>query len=714
MKTIGSQSLDQKLKRFVFLHWEKLVVAIAFVAIGGFCWFGYTKPYDKTSPTKLKASVEQASRHIENANSWTEIAAFRKANDQAVEAIGAEATVDYKPYLMKYLRGVKAATRGLRTDPEIKNPIEPHAQVVIGSLLIQRPVVDGMRRRDYWSEIIEFQRKAKGNQGAEGDDGGDAEGVGLGRLAQRGQVRPQTGEKKIEVVVTDLMKSEFSGIAPSKLGLDPEAHTSLVRAAVVVTGLFPHELQAKAYEPLKDAIKFNELRDQPYYVYLQVERRKRVDGKETEWEDISKYVTEDLLKNVYAATAPEIVEEQYVDPYLTVKIPPYVWVDYKSFVATDKTPVIVEKDPTATESVAVSAKSPIGIREFENKPEEDGTPKTEEEKKALAAYKLIRFFDMSLEPNEEAQYRFRVWLADPNDPKRDVYDRIWNKAQLDATNAAGGDPGGDEGASGVSGMTRGTRGQRPGANPRGATTSSAGNPFDLTDKDLDQTVRKRISERDAQPDLPDAIKFLKYARSSEWSDPTEWVRIPQANAEVVAGRVERGLQQNIKEVVYYDGEPEVNVVVKKWDEALQVQVPVPRKVMRGSVMNFRSEAKVINPIDRNVYDLKREMTEEGTAENGAKFETNAFVVDMTGGQKMPFSTAEKSYYKPSEILVMKEDGTLEVRNELGDRMEFRHGTFAEDELLTDVAPVVKEEKKEDDEGAGGRMSRGGRSGRGGR
>ena len=155
MKTIGSQSLDQKFKRLFFLHWEKLVVALALLGIGGFCWFGYVKPYDKTSPSALRKNVEEARRYIQNENSWTEIASYRKANDRTVEVISAETDIDFQPYQMPHLLGTKAATRGLRADPEIKDPMEPHAKVIVGTVLIQRPEdAPGQLRRDWWTELI--------------------------------------------------------------------------------------------------------------------------------------------------------------------------------------------------------------------------------------------------------------------------------------------------------------------------------------------------------------------------------------------------------------------------------------------------------------------------------------------------------------------------------------------------------------------------------
>ena len=320
---------------------------------------------------------------------------------------------------------------------------------------------------------------------------------------------------------------------------------------------------------------------------------------------------------------------------------------------------------------------------------------------------MIRFFDLSVVPNEIVQYRFRVWLADPNDAKRQVYNRLWNKDQLDSANASGMAGGEGEDASGVSGTTRG--GARGSNRGQATNLANAGNPFEDLFKDLDPDVRKRLKERDTQPEMPQGLEFLKYSRPSNWSELTEWISVPQTTGKVVAGRIDAGLEQNISGVTYFEDEPQVDILVKKWDPALQVELPVSRKVFRSDVLNFRSNAKVINPISQEIFDVKRELSEEGIEENGVKFDANSFVVDMIGGEKMPFSTAEKSYFEPSEILVMLPNGTMTVHNELTDRTEYRHGIFADDERLSDVQTQAKTEKKKDNsEGGIGRAGRGGR------
>ncbi len=695
MKSIGSQSFDQKLKTIVFRQWEKIVLSFAVLGIFGFFWFGRVKPYDKSTPDKLLQSVRTANSHIQNPESWNLIADSRRAADQTVEMIDIDKDKPVEPFPITRLLGTKFATRGLREDPDIKGIVESRAQVVVGSLFIKRPrdPVTNVLVRDFWNDLIDLRYKILNNSDLQ-QTPNDDEVIGIGRAKRSLGPKPKDGEKEEILILPDVMRSEFAGISPANLGLNNDEHSAMVVSVVAVTALFQHELQAKEYEKFKDSVKYNEKRDQPYYVYLQVERRKRIDGKESEWEDITSRVTEYLSNSIYAAKTPEIVEDPFVDPYLTVGIPPLIGLNYKTFCSTEKTPSIVETEIVVPEFLTTKTPNPITIDKFKEGKQE-AQPEKEMNLIAIPKFKLIRFFDLNVGATEVVQYRFRVWLADPNNPRRDVYARVWNKNKgAEPVGARNAD---DEGLGSGAGEVRG-RGQA-GGNADASDQGGDDVAYNLADSDLANGVRKRIKDQLGQPDFPEELSFLKYCRPSEWSEPTEWTTVSQATGKVVTGRIETGIQQNSNGIVYIDEEPQVDVVIKKWDLALQVEVPIFRKVHRGDVMNFRSPAKVVNPVNLEIFPLKRELIEEGTVENGVKFATDAFVIDMIGGKKMPFSTAEKTYYEPSEILVMRADGSLVVRNELGDHTEFRHGIFAEDELLSDFQTQSKPDKKIDEEGS---------------
>jgi hypothetical protein len=699
MKTVGSQTAGQKIYAFVFRHWEKVVCGLAVLSIGAFFWFGRVKPYDKTDPSKLLEHVQQAQRYIQDPNSWTTIADFRKADDQAVEKILKEEENKLEPYPLPKLLGTKLATRGLRTDPAILKINEPRAHSVVGSLFIRRPVdrATGQRTVVYWDVLKALKNRPKAGANTGGDQAGDdslEDLPGLGRGVRRAAPKSASEDPVEVLILPDIMQSEYQGVSPTKLGLNSDVHSTMVVSVVAVTALFPHEEQLGEYAIFKNSVKYNELRDQPYYVYLQIERRKQVDGKETEWEDITERATQIVPREIYATTMPEIVEEQFVDPYLTQPIPPLIGLSFMDFCSTPQTPVIVPPDDIPRVLIAKGAR-PLGIKEFDEKSDEPDKEEPAVVTATVPKYKLIRFFDVDVNPGELVQYRMRAWLADPNNPKRDIYARVWNKNKGGGDAAESADAPADEGLGGVRG--------RGGGGSRGSEESGPVGAYDIVQADLDADVRKRIKEQEAQSGFAAGREFLKYCRATEWSDPTNWTSVSSAMGRVIAGRVETGLAQTVDGITFYEAEPQVNVVVKKWDPALQVEVPVGKKVYRGAVMNFRSPAKVVNPVDRQVFSLNRELIEEGQVDNGVNFATKSFVVDVLGGLKMPFSTLDKVYFEPAEILVMGSNGSLQVRNELDDRMEYRHGTFAEDEALTDLVAETKptkDEKKEEEEGQG--------------
>jgi hypothetical protein len=149
-------------------------------------------------------------------------------------------------------------------------------------------------------------------------------------------------------------------------------------------------------------------------------------------------------------------------------------------------------------------------------------------------------------------------------------------------------------------------------------------------------------------------------------------------------------------VAFVEGEPEINVAAKKWDPALQVPVAVAQTVARASVLNFRANGIVFNPINRKLYELDRDLQTDPDAVTGVEFDTHAYVVDLLGGQKMPFSSPEKEYFFPAEILVMDSSGSLRVRNASEDKRAYRHCLFEPDEALSDVEPKKPAPAKEEE------------------
>jgi hypothetical protein len=182
-------------------------------------------------------------------------------------------------------------------------------------------------------------------------------------------------------------------------------------------------------------------------------------------------------------------------------------------------------------------------------------------------------------------------------------------------------------------------------------------------------------------------EWKKYCRASEWSPETNWITVPSTTAELVAGRVDApNPVAAAAGVEFVADEPTVELVTKKWDPALQVPVSAAQKVARASVLNFRAPGLLIDPINHSVFELDRELIDGDKEGSGVKFNSQMFVVDLLGGQRMPYSSPEKTYYAPSEMIVMDGNGNLQVRNAREDRMDFRHSLFKDDEALSDIQP----------------------------
>ncbi len=727
MANVGSQSLGQKLKTFFFLHWEKLVFGIAALSLVLFVYFGRAKSFTETTPRQLDESVKRAERYIADGGAWNKIAEHRQGNETAVAAIQNERTVKPEWYQVATISGHPLKTRGLRADPEIKTPIDQNAQLLVASLVVKKPRTSGGNfLDDYWTVL---ESKLKGTDAnSQGPEMGDDVSGGGGGMARRMQVKGQPDEeekdadkdKKRELVYPDVQMQEEKGVAVTRLGVNSERHTSKVVSSVSVTALFPHELQSQEFKRcFMDSLSYSADRDKPQYVKLEVQRRKMVDGVAGEWEDISEFVTKTLPREFYAARGPEVVEEPFVDPVLTLGVPPFVFADFRKSVAHPKVPRIKVEETKLTGDESVAQPGTVQLDALRNSGKPSETTAADEsaaETKAAstAGFKLIRFFDMfdfNVEPSTQVQYRFRVWVSDPNMYDAAVVARLTGKASDEEQPAddRGGQnqpPSGGLGASGGGLGMKGAAGSRGGGG-NAAAAANQGTQVDFLQ--LDPTVRERLRKLETEK-FPAGEEWKRYCRSSEWSEETNWVPLPYNASEILAGRVEFPNPVESREgVVFSESEPMIDIAARKWDRQLQVPVSVAQKVARGSVINFRANGVTFNPITRKLYELDRDLDAAGDTPTGVDFHTDSMVVDLLGGQKLPISTPEKAYYFPAEVLVMDPSGTLRVHNTSDEKQAYRHSLFEPDESLTDLEPKKPAAPKEEasDMPGGGRL-RGGR------
>jgi hypothetical protein len=161
-------------------------------------------------------------------------------------------------------------------------------------------------------------------------------------------------------------------------------------------------------------------------------------------------------------------------------------------------------------------------------------------------YKLVRFFDRTTERGKAYRYRVQVLLEDPNRPR---------------------DP-----------QTEPNR--------------------RLFDKSVVQRLAKVEADEEAKTNKEGKRPRIYY-RLTEWSEPSNIVRVPEPE-KVVAGAVIPAKTQDIKLGDEGTGrvqtsEPSGKLVAVVWDEDRATEIPAQQEVFHGTLLNFRQNADVLHP-----------------------------------------------------------------------------------------------------------------------
>jgi hypothetical protein len=230
-----------------------------------------------------------------------------------------------------------------------------------------------------------------------------------------------------------------------------------------------------------------------------------------------------------------------------------------------------------------------------------------------AEYLLVRFFDLRVMPGRKYRYRIQVLVEDPNHPR----------------------------------------------DPR----------FDPKERTLDDTVTARLKEVEAEEAKADNQRI--YYRRSEWSEPSEVVAV-KIPSMTFAGKVE--LPTTARTIEGSPGnrynsaqsEPTGKVIAVAWNPKLAVDVPGMIDVLRGTVLNFATDAAIVHPVTKVYKELK-----------DFKFRTNCVVLDFRGGEDLPVTPPEDPNAKeetlkaPGEFVFVDDSGEIFVRNELDDLDAFQ-------------------------------------------
>ena len=228
-----------------------------------------------------------------------------------------------------------------------------------------------------------------------------------------------------------------------------------------------------------------------------------------------------------------------------------------------------------------------------------------------AQYKLIRFFDMSVEPGKVYRYRIRLFVEDPNNPNTDV-------------------------ANGIVSVP-----------PRRRTLST---------KVIDRLNKQQSDEKS---------KSAFYVMTG-WSDPTEPVSLPSPSRVYVSEVDPPRMATGVGGALIQQSEMRGSVAPVVWHSDLAIDVPAEARAYRGSVLDFKKQFDILDPISLAIRLLK-----------DFDFKSQFLVVDMRGGEDLP-GDRKSLVVSAGEYALIDDLGNFIVRNELDDYEDYRRFTF-EDE-----------------------------------
>ncbi|QDU77063.1 hypothetical protein Pan97_41230 [Bremerella volcania] len=263
-----------------------------------------------------------------------------------------------------------------------------------------------------------------------------------------------------------------------------------------------------------------------------------------------------------------------------------------------------------------------------------------------AENKMFRFYDTSVVPNKNYQYRVQLWLEDPNNPQ--------NYQEAPPARALVGDvltrlkPERDK-------IMKYLQTQQGGmVSPRGQTTATG--------------------------------PQFKFWRTTEFSEPSATVRVP-SSADVLAGSVDAGrtvYNRNNQRQILRTAEPNATVLAMKWDPKTDVKALVTKElkeVTRGSMVEYKGDLWILDPATyqfRKPYPLDADKKDQEYV-----LKTGYTLLDIRGGEDTVGRYTDENNKKlrvPGEILVLDDAGNIHIKSELEEVKEFAKFNFSKPEV----------------------------------
>lgn len=359
-----------KLQKHFETHGEKLIFGVLALAAILVCYYGFAvKPYTVT-PQEMMQHADTFKKNID--------------------------VIELPTIVNKDLTAVvTAASRTIVGGPALKNgPLNP-------------PLIEGVTRREEPRFFAPIELIATATWGAVAfkDKTPEPEPE-----EERGRPRRRQAQPEPEPSATGNERTGFSNVKGTR---------PVGKQWIVVTGAVPVKEQADEYVASLSNSSYPEKNFAPNYKTFRLQRA--IVGPtgavaENAWQDVDPQQL-NIEKLGWFKTAEEPVNREVIDPAFTAELPPLMTkqndleiVGHPRVTDADGNPVIEEPAEEAAEAPAEDAAVAA------NPPGREAAPDAAKSRgsKESISYKLFRYLDFAVQPNQTYRYRVKLILENPN------------------------------------------------------------------------------------------------------------------------------------------------------------------------------------------------------------------------------------------------------------------------------------------------------------
>lgn len=724
---------------FFFHHAEKLVLGVVLVLLVLFIWAGSGIAGLEASktPETLSQRVSEAQQHI----SMTEKDTVAKKEEYApvtnhkvrVDLARQPTTAD--PYEFKIpITPVEKPPVVRRTDPQIFKPVQAEATVVVGSLALNT------NRATLWDALANMVQKTivvekkkprrtrkkdddKGDMGSmmmmmqPGDEDEDSEMMSSesmmksmgGMMSGGGMAAMGGGGSPGAAIQAD--EEKYVGYRPN-VGTGSSGSGVYPRALNIVSVrvLIPHQqLWDEFLSRFANAEGYNPTRDRPTYIRFEAERAEvpADPNEQPQWKPTN-WTEEDLARPTkfrFAGQPGEIADPRYLDPKLTMPLPPLLMRDLAAIAVHSKVPMrelpkeeVLEEKPTGADPGELGADT-AGAPGAPGAPGSTGpgAPGMGANTGAMGSEMMMQEGMMEGGGGAEDAMASQMMGSSQMMNSSGMMSSSSQMMNSSGMMSSSGQMMNSSGMMGSSGQMMGGVADVPQAEfkmVRFFDYIPSGKKYIYRvrfliedpnhpqmpqsaphDSILDQTVRDRLAKVAQEEQTKGRVFYL----TSEWSDPTPPVSADVSRKLYVGGVTTPRMldivrpedrQQKSGFTTPADGEATAKVMSVGWDTKYGIDLPAIIDSSRGALLNMVTPADVLDPITLTFKTI----TEH-------RLVSNQLVLDLRGGEALPDEPS--TLQAPGEVVILDvaSDGLI-VRNELDD--------FDAYDLLAPPPPVVVE------------------------